>query len=79
MFATLQSIGADEDDFETRKETLVLLFFHKLKLETDVFKNVYSGIMDTFVVSTDFCENPRLLKTILPKVIDQEKKIVLIR
>lgn len=54
-------------------ETLVLSFLNRLKLKTDVFRNVYSGIMDTLVVQADFCENPRILETLLPKIIDEEK------
>lgn len=55
-------------------ETLVLSFFNKLKLRTEVFREVYSGIMDILVVPTDFCEDTRLLEAFLPKVIDNEKK-----
>lgn len=55
-------------------ETLVLSFFNKLKLKTEVFSNVYSGIMGTLVVPTDFCEDTRVLKAFLPKVIDYEKE-----
>ena len=54
-------------------ETLVLSFFNKLKLKTDVFRDIYSGIMSTLVVPTDFCEDPELLETLLPQVIDHEK------
>lgn len=55
-------------------ETLVLSLFNKLKLKTDIFNNVYSGIMDTLVVPTDFCEDVRILETFLPQVIDGEKE-----
>lgn len=55
-------------------ETLVLSFFNKLKLKTDIFRIVYSGIMDTLVVPTDFCEDSRILETFLPQVIDHEKE-----
>lgn len=55
-------------------ETLVLSFLNKLKLKTDIFKNVYSGIMDTLVVPTDFCEDTRILEAFLPQVIDREKE-----
>lgn len=54
-------------------ETLVLSFFNKLKLKTDIFRSVYSGIMSILVVSSDFCEDKALLKTLLPQVIDHEK------
>lgn len=56
------------------EETLVLSFFNKLKLKTEIFKMVYSGIMDTLVVPTDFCEDTGILETFLPKVIDSEKE-----
>lgn len=58
-------------------ETLVLSFFNKLKLKTEVFKNVYSGIMGTLAVPTDFCEDTRTLETFLPQVIDHEKEKLL--
>lgn len=58
-------------------ETLVLSFLNKLKLKTDVFKDVYAGVMDTLVVPTDFCEDTRLLDTFLPRVIDNEKNKLL--
>ena len=54
-------------------ETLVLSFFNKLKLKTDIFGLVYKGIMDTLVVPTDFCEDKSLLNILLPKVIDVGK------
>ena len=54
-------------------ETLVLSFFNKLKLKTDIFRIIYSGVMDTLVVPTDFCENTNLLESFLPKIIDGEK------
>lgn len=54
-------------------ETLVLSFFNKLKMKTDVFKTVFSSIMDTLVVPSDFCENTEILETFLPQVIDCDK------
>ena len=54
-------------------ETLVLSFFNKLKLKTTIFRNVYSGVMDTLVVPTDFCEDTEILEGFLPKIIDDEK------
>ena len=54
-------------------ETLVLTFFNKLKLKSDIFKIVYSGLMDTLVVPTNFCEDTRLLEALLPRLIDEEK------
>lgn len=55
-------------------ETLILSFFNKLKLKTSIFKIVYTGIMSTLVVSTDFFENLNVLDRYLPTVIDDEKK-----
>jgi len=55
-------------------ETLVLSFFNKLKLKTDIFRNIYSGIMDTLVVPADFCEDTGILESFLPKIIDYEKE-----
>lgn len=55
-------------------DTLVLSFFNKLKLKTEVFRNVYSGIMDTLVVPTDFCEDTEILEAFLPTVIKNEKE-----
>ena len=54
-------------------ETLALSFFNKLKLKTNIFKDVYSGIMDTLVVPTAFYEDVRILGKFLPSVIDREK------
>lgn len=58
-------------------ETLVLSFFNKLKLKTEVFKTVYNSIMDTLVVSTDFCGDQGLLEAMLPQIIDEEKEDLL--
>ena len=55
-------------------ETLVLSFFNKLVLETEIFKNVYASIMDTLVISADYWEESRILKKFLPELIDNEKE-----
>lgn len=55
-------------------ETLVLTFLKKLKMKSNIFVNVYWGIMDTLVVPTDFCEDTRILYSVLPKLIDEEKE-----
>lgn len=55
-------------------ETLTLSFFNKLKMKTDIFREVYSSIMDTLVVSSDFCEDFDVLREFLPSVIDLEKE-----
>lgn len=54
-------------------ETLVLTFFNKLKLKSDIFKVVYAGVMATLVVPTNFCEDAGLLEALLPRLIDEEK------
>lgn len=58
------------------KETLVLSFFNKLIMKTGIFKDVFSGIMDTLIVTTDFWEEDKfdkLLVRIFPQVIDTDK------
>ncbi|MBP3489017.1 MAG: ATP-binding protein [Roseburia sp.] len=55
-------------------ETLALSFFNKLKLKTDVFSELYNGIMATLVVDTDFYENYGVLDNFLPQIIDGEKQ-----
>lgn len=55
-------------------ETLVLTFLNRLKLKANIFKAVYNGIMDTLVVPSNFCEDPRILTTLLPDIISCEKE-----
>ena len=55
-------------------ETLALSFFNKLRLKTDVFRDVYSAIMDTLVVPSDVFENTLFLKEVLPEVINEGKE-----
>lgn len=55
-------------------ETLALSFFNKLKLKTNIFNVVYSGIMDMLVVDSDFYENRVVLDKILPTLIDKQKE-----
>lgn len=55
-------------------ETLVLSFFNKLRMKTDIFKKVYAGIMDTLIIPTDFCEDAGILEAFLPRIIDNEKE-----
>lgn len=56
---------------------LVLSFFNKLKLKTDIFTTVYDGIMDTLAMDTDFYEKKSIINKILPKVIDEGKESLL--
>lgn len=58
-------------------ETLVLSFFNKLKLKTDIFRDIYSAIMDTLVVPTFYYEDTSILDNFLPKIIDDEKENLL--
>ena len=59
------------------QEALCLSFFKKLKLKTDIFSEVYDSIKDILVIPTDFCEDRRLLKAFLLRVIDHEKEKLL--
>jgi AAA15 family ATPase/GTPase len=54
-------------------ETLVLSFFNKLKLKTDIFNIAYQGFMSNLVVDTDFYEDMSVIEKVLPKIIDSEK------
>lgn len=55
-------------------ETLVLSFFNKLKLKTNLFKDVYSEINDILIVPTVLCEDRSILKNFLPGIITREKE-----
>lgn len=55
-------------------ETLALSFFNKLKLKTDIFRELYYSIMDTLITDADIFENPGVLVKHLPEVIDNEKE-----
>lgn len=55
------------------EETLVLSMFNKLKLKTDIFREVFEGVSSTVVVASDFGGNENFLKIFLPKIIDKEK------
>ncbi len=58
-------------------ETLVMSFFNKLKLKTDIFRKVYAGIMDTLVVSSGFWENQSILERELPEMLFARKQELL--
>lgn len=58
-------------------ETLVLSFLNKLKLKTNIFKSVYSGILDTLILDTDFDENWGIVEKLLPSIIDNNKESLL--
>ncbi|MCM1112998.1 MAG: ATP-binding protein [Muribaculum sp.] len=56
------------------EETLALSFFNKLRLKTDIFRTVYTSIMDTLVLSSNLGEDTEFLRDFLPTVIDNEKE-----
>lgn len=70
-----QSVGKECEVYKEQVpvETLVLSFFNKLKLKTNIFKTVYDGVMEILVVPTDFGEGTDLLERCLPQIIDSEK------
>lgn len=59
------------------KETLVLSFFNKLKLKTNVFNIVYSEIMLTLAIPSEMCESKAIIDNSLPTIIDSQKKKLL--
>lgn len=58
-------------------ETLVLTFFNKLKLKTDIFTSMFQGIIDMLVANTDSFENLSSIEKFLPGVIDNDKDSLL--
>lgn len=58
-------------------ETLVMSFLNKLKLNVDVFRIVYSEIMNTVLIPSDSYSNLGLLKSFLPKILDENKSKLL--
>ncbi len=58
-------------------ETLVMSFFNKLKLKTDIFRNVYAGIMNISVVPSGFWERQSILERELPEMLFEKKKELL--
>lgn len=58
------------------KETLVLSFFNKLVMKTNIFKDTYWGIIDTLTITTHFWEEDNLdkwMERLLPNAIDGDK------
>lgn len=58
-------------------ETLVLTFFNKLKLQTDIFNKVFTSIMSILVADTDLFENLNVVEKVLPDVINNDKEYLL--
>lgn len=54
-------------------EALILSFFKKLKLKTDIFEILYKCIADTLILSTSFWEQPDIINILLPDFIDRYK------
>ena len=59
------------------EEALVLSMLNKLKMKTDIFNDVYSGIMDTLVLSSNFAEDRTFLEKYLPTMIEKEKQMLI--
>lgn len=53
-------------------ETLALSFFNRLKLETDIFRELYEAIRYMMIVPPDFYGDKEVLMKFLPGVIEQE-------
>ncbi len=60
-------------------ETLILSFFNKLKLNTDIFNNVYLGIMETLIIPVNDLDhlNIGMLENVLPTVLESDKDSLL--
>lgn len=56
------------------EETLVLTMLNKLKLKTEVYNIVYSGILDILILSPDFGEDRAFLKKYLPMIIEKDRE-----
>lgn len=70
------SVRKEGDTFKEQvpSETLVLSFFNKLKLKTDIFTSVFQGIMDVLVANTDTFEDLSIIEKVLPGVINDDKE-----
>ena len=55
------------------QETLLITFFNRLNLVTNIFKEMYHGIFDTLVMPADFAAGNDILNDVLPEVIKHEK------
>lgn len=55
-------------------DTLVLSFFNKLKMKTNVFTDVYDSISSTLVLDSDFGDYNLMIRGQLPSVIDTQKE-----
>lgn len=53
-------------------ETLVLSFYQKLKLSTDVFKKVYDAVSLTLLADAEIFEESNIIEKLLPYSIDHE-------
>lgn len=73
------SIRRECDKYKSQipQETLALTFFSKLKLDTNVFRELFDEIRMMSVVDTNIFENNRFIERLLPDVIDKRKKDLL--
>ncbi len=55
-------------------ETLALTFFGRLKLKAQVFRELFVEIQKMLVIDTNAFENKRVIRTLLPSIIDKEKQ-----
>lgn len=55
-------------------DTLVLSFFNKLKMKTQIFTDVYDSILSTLVLDADFGDYNLMIRGHLPSVIDTQKE-----
>lgn len=69
------SVRKECDSYKTQipKESLVLSLLSRLILKNTVFSDVYKEITEILVSATDSYEDKRILKKLLPTVIDEEK------
>ncbi|WP_310602748.1 AAA family ATPase [Anaerosporobacter sp.] len=58
-------------------ETLVLSFFNKLKMKTDIFSIVYKVIITTMIMDSSLCEERDMIEKFLPNTIDKDKNQLL--
>ncbi|MFI3205878.1 MAG: ATP-binding protein [Clostridia bacterium] len=58
-------------------ETLALTFFNKLKLKTEIFNDVFGGIVEISIMPSKFYESTFFLSKLLAPTIDQQKESLL--
>lgn len=73
------SVNKECDTYKEQipSETLVLTFFNKLKLRTNIFTSMFSGIMNILVADSDLFENLIIIEKHFCKIIDDGKEHLL--